>query len=317
MDLVGDGSGKYDQGIISTAIANAAALSPASSGQENGSLLDQQSNHSPPSKTQFTFTCESDSSKNIALQSPTPYPLPQQSRHLTSSLSHGGQGQRDFSTQGTQTSPSMGGVNSSQQTQQQQGSSTSGQGQGTAPSTGKKTRRSAASIYALAARQRRIQQQYANLHHPPDPEDIWICEFCEYEAIFGHPPEALIRQYEIKDRKERRRLAEKRRLLEKAKMKGRKGRKATKNSTKHANATQTGSHRHSDHGSIDPAGPHPGDYLGPDYDDDLIPPPAPVPLHHAASKTSEPPFSGARRSSDGESPPPKEASGGGGTTRNT
>lgn len=49
---------------------------------------------------------------------------------------------------------------------------------------------------------------------------------------------ALIRQYEIKDRKERRRLAEKRRLLEKAKMKGRKGKKATKNAAKNAAAQQ-------------------------------------------------------------------------------
>lgn len=53
--------------------------------------------------------------------------------------------------------------------------------------------------------------------------------------IFGSPPQALIRQYEIKDRQERRRLAEKRRLLEKAKLKGRKGKKGTKNAVKNAN----------------------------------------------------------------------------------
>lgn len=57
---------------------------------------------------------------------------------------------------------------------------------------------------------------------------MWICEFCEYEDLFGRPPEALIRQYEIKDRAERKRQEEKRRLLEKAKMKGRKGKKGTK-----------------------------------------------------------------------------------------
>ena len=43
------------------------------------------------------------------------------------------------------------------------------------------------------------------------------------------PPVALIRQYEIKDRAERKRVAEKRRLLEKAKAKGRKGKKGSKN----------------------------------------------------------------------------------------
>jgi hypothetical protein len=70
-----------------------------------------------------------------------------------------------------------------------------------------------------------LQQEYQNYHHPPQKQDIWICEFCEYETIFGTPPTALIRQYEIKDRKIRKELAERRRLLEKAKMKGRKGKK--------------------------------------------------------------------------------------------
>jgi len=108
------------------------------------------------------------------------------------------------------------------------------------PPQAKKTRpRRPGREYALAARQRRLQQEYNNFHHPPSRDEIWICEFCEYEAIFGHPPEALIRQYEIKDRKERKRLAEKRRLLEKAKMKGRKGKKSGKTNAKNnANAGQ-------------------------------------------------------------------------------
>ncbi|KAH0398145.1 hypothetical protein KCU89_g7544, partial [Aureobasidium melanogenum] len=54
---------------------------------------------------------------------------------------------------------------------------------------------------------------------------MWICEFCEYEDIWGVRPEALIRQYEIKDRKERQKAEERRRLLEKAKQKNRKGKK--------------------------------------------------------------------------------------------
>lgn len=57
---------------------------------------------------------------------------------------------------------------------------------------------------------------------------MWICEFCEYEDIWGEPPLALIRSYEIKDRKVRQEAEEKRRLLEKAKMKGRKGKKGGK-----------------------------------------------------------------------------------------
>lgn len=45
----------------------------------------------------------------------------------------------------------------------------------------------------------------------------WICEFCEYESIFGEAPEALMRQYDIKDRRERRKAADRQRLLEKVK----------------------------------------------------------------------------------------------------
>jgi len=99
----------------------------------------------------------------------------------------------------------------------------------------RKPRRSAAKLYAYAARKRRIEQEYQNLHNPPNP--VWICEFCEYEDIFGSPPEALIRQYEIKDRKDRKRAAEKRRLLEKARMKGRKGKKVSKKAQNNANNT--------------------------------------------------------------------------------
>lgn len=89
----------------------------------------------------------------------------------------------------------------------------------------RKPRRSASKRHALAAKERRSQQEYNNYQHPPKEEDFWVCQFCDYESIFGRPPEALIRQYETKDEKERQRQAEKRRLLEKAKMKGRKGKK--------------------------------------------------------------------------------------------
>lgn len=102
-----------------------------------------------------------------------------------------------------------------------------------------------------------------------------MCEFCEYEAIFGEPPRALIRQYEIKDRKERRRLAEKRRLLEKAKMKGRKGKKATKNASKLAGTQQPTHHNHAP-GQVPMEPPHPDDDLG-EYEDDAPPMPASAP----------------------------------------
>ncbi|KAK3641588.1 hypothetical protein LTR56_011189 [Elasticomyces elasticus] len=138
------------------------------------------------------------------------------------------------STQGTQTTPSLRGgapanhpsrlppppattATGQQQPQQQQQ-------QPPKP----KPRRRPSKEYALAARQRQLQQEYSNFHHRPTKDSMWICEFCEYEDIFGTPPLALIRSYEVKDRKERKAKAERRRLLEKAKMKGRKNKKGSK-----------------------------------------------------------------------------------------
>lgn len=272
-----------DQGIISAAIANAAAL-PATlpKGQQNISLLEQQSSKkSSATKTQFTFTCESDTAKGMAWPAQTT-PLPAVSYQTvspTASAAQATQNHRGFATQGTQTSPNMAGqpnhtgsqpLVANQQNQQQ----------------ARKPRRSAGKQYAVAARQRRIRQDYNNYHHPPSSEDVWICEFCEYESIFGSPPEALVRQYEIKDRRERRRLAEKRRLLEKAKMKGRKGKKGNKNAAKTPNAathsqqpTQKSRYEQKpvDHGATQHQGTQSEEYLADDYDDDPISIPAPLP----------------------------------------
>ncbi|KAK2756580.1 hypothetical protein FQN54_005473 [Arachnomyces sp. PD_36] len=290
-DQAAEPDNKTDQGIISAAIANAAALSSTiPRGQENVSLLDQQPKKASPTKTQFTFTCESDSSKGMAWQTHNPYPIPQ--NRPTHVLTPPSALSQRFATQGTQTSPNM----ASQANQQvQQPPPPQHQQQGGQPNTqGRKSRRPQGNIYALAARQRKIQQQYANLHHPPNVEDIWICEFCEYESIFGHRPEALIRQYEIKDRKERRRLAEKRRLLEKAKMKGRKGKKATKNAAKNAAAQQHPpqqgyDRQHTDHGPMDGHGDPDDDYLGEEYDDDPTPVPAPAPHQQQPAHRHPPP----------------------------
>ena len=174
-------------------------------------------------------------------------------------------------TQGTYANSGMQSANG------QMSQSTASQTMPHVPGQGKKPRRRRGDVYVLAARQRRLQQEYANLHHPPGSEDIWICEFCEYESIFGVPPMALIRQYEIKDRKERKRLAEKRRLLEKAKMKGRKGKKQTKNAARAANGVnqQHLNQQTYDSRPLDQLGGE--DYLDDGYDDDSIPLPAPPP----------------------------------------
>jgi hypothetical protein len=143
-----------------------------------------------------------------------------------------------MSTQGTQTSPKVPATpgQARQGIPPSQFAPNASKENGKQPVPAKKPRRRAGKEYLIAARHRREQQEYQNYHHPPAPEDEWICEFCEYERIFGTPPEALIRQYEIKDRRVQKQEAERRRLLEKAKMKGRKGKKGSKLAAKNVAA---------------------------------------------------------------------------------
>lgn len=172
--------------------------------------------------------------------------------------------------------------------------------------TKKNRRRTAEKEYVAAARQRRQQQEFRNYHHPPAPEDVWICEFCEYERIFGTPPTALIRQYEIKDRRIRKQEAERRRLLEKAKMKGRKGKKGSKVSAKAASAAhdRQGSHQPVQHApSMNQShsqGTQSEEYYEDEYDDEYAqddpPPPSPAApptlrpdiVHHGPMKHAVP-----------------------------
>ncbi|KAF2469282.1 uncharacterized protein BDR25DRAFT_47711 [Lindgomyces ingoldianus] len=272
-------------GIISTAIANAQATPPPA-GSENVSLLQQEASKSSTNKTQFTFTCGSDSANKMVWpgQQNGPYPQPPGS-YPTGATGHPTQPTRAraptrpdapmVSTQGTQTSPN---INGAQHPPSAKNAAPpkNGQPNQQVPAP-RKPRRSASKLYAYAARKRRIQQEYANFHNPPNP--AWICEFCEYEDIFGAPPEALIRQYEIKDRKERKRIAEKRRLLEKARMKGRKGKKASKKAQNNANNAQHsqnapagGYDRRMDEGPLDG---QEEEYYDDEYDD--IPPQASAP----------------------------------------
>lgn len=158
----------------------------------------------PPKQTQFTFVCESPVSASLAFSTPS-----LNVASIARDPSRDGVGyQKAMHTVGTQTSPSMSNnptyPPTSQQTKKKSNSSRT-----------TNSRRD----YALQQQRRRRQEAMGG---GGNHGEIWICEFCEYESIFGEAPEALMRQYEIKDRKERRRLAEKRRLLEKAKQKGKK-----------------------------------------------------------------------------------------------
>lgn len=149
-----------------------------------------------------------------------------------------------------------------------------------APQPAKKPRRPLHKQYALAARNRRTRQEFNNYKNPPKEEDVWICEFCEYESIFHEPPKALIRQYEAKDRLERKRLAEKQRLLEKAKMKGRKGKKGNKKNVNAATHAQQPAQKPRydqqpmDQIPVQHQRTQSEEYILDDYDDDPIPMPA-------------------------------------------
>lgn len=175
--------------------------------------MQQASKSVTPQTSQFTFSMDSESGK--ALYGAQGIPPPARP------VNHANYPQQaDHHQQQPLPPPAAGNANPQQQPKQP------------------RPRKPISRLYQLAARQRRLNQEYTNFHHPPEPKEVWICEFCEYEAIFGTEPAALVRQYEEKDRRERKRLAEKRRLLEKAKMKGRKNRKGSKKKNKNANQQQ-------------------------------------------------------------------------------
>ncbi|KAJ6786778.1 hypothetical protein PWT90_03119 [Aphanocladium album] len=198
-------------GIISNAIANAGHLTL--SGQENagGSLLYQpDTEKAAPKAAQFTFTCGS----QVAGSASWPDASPSLSAAAEYSRLEQAVREKDMPTDAAVhgKTTSEGGVKSR-----------------------KNSRRQLERNLRLAARDRRQAAVAAYYDNPPRPQDIWICEFCEYEGIFGSPPKALIREYEMKDRRLRQEEADRRRLLEKAKAKSRKARKGSKS----AKATQS------------------------------------------------------------------------------
>ncbi|KAI0138195.1 hypothetical protein F4776DRAFT_81997 [Hypoxylon sp. NC0597] len=253
-----------NSGIISSAIASAEKLQ-VPQGQENISLLHQETSakSSPTSSAQFTFTFDSQNPVSWPGSDPAPSNMGP-SHHLNRSThsadyrdQYNGTSARGPVQNGS--APPLAGSGGMQPGINAVGSEA---GKPQANAAPKKSKRRGNSLLQ-AAKQRRRETEYQNYLHPPAPEDIWICEFCEYERIFGHPPEALIRQYEIKDRRRRREEAERRRLLEKAKMKSRKGKKASKTPAKNNSTT---SDRHTTSSSGQQAPPPPP--LPDDHDED-------------------------------------------------
>ncbi|KAJ4140042.1 hypothetical protein NW768_001394 [Fusarium equiseti] len=210
---------KQEGGIISNAIANAEKLHPL--GQENVSLLLQHSaaTKSAPASTQFTFTCDSQVPGNN-IQWP---------------------GHASKHNMPTQAGP---GYLPPGSVIHHDGSSIAAS-RGSGSSRQDSKRRLERSL-ERAARRRRQAATEARRANPESASNGWICEFCEYESIFGEPPRALVRTYEIKDRKRRQEEADRKRLLEKAKAKSRKGRKGGKASSKD-HATQLPPQDQGDH----------------------------------------------------------------------
>ncbi|KAL6853298.1 hypothetical protein J3F83DRAFT_764707 [Trichoderma novae-zelandiae] len=197
-------------GIISNAIATAGKV--PLQGQENGSLLQPRvttGDREMPASSQFTFTCESQSPG--AVQWPGHGTPSQALQHLPA---------------GAPPSPGL-----------PQGSSSKPVGRLPASST-RKTRSRLERELVIAARTRRRIATENYYHNVLNSTEIWICEFCEYERIFGEPPRTLIRDYEIKDRRHRQEEADRKRLLEKAKAKSRKGKKSSKAATKGGHASE-------------------------------------------------------------------------------
>lgn len=106
----------------------------------------------------------------------------------------------------------------------------------------KSSHRSIVNQYTAAAKARRRETLLANRRKPPKREDIWICEFCEYEAIFGSPPEALVRQYEIKDRKQRQLEQQRKAQLERMKKGKHRSKKNSKLPAKSSHGAQDAHH---------------------------------------------------------------------------
>ncbi|KAI1766310.1 hypothetical protein GGR53DRAFT_219800 [Hypoxylon sp. FL1150] len=252
-----------NSGIISSAIASAEKLS-VSQGQENRSLLHQEATvkPTPNSSAQFTFTFDS--------QNPVSWPGsdPAPSNMTPSNYMHQPALSADYRDQWNGTGAGRGtqGQNSSMPPLMAPGgiqpgshSNTTADSKGASQSTAppKKSKRRGNPLLK-AAKDRRKDTAAQNAKDPPALEDVWICEFCEYERIFGRAPEALIRQYEIKDRRRRREEAERRRLLEKAKSKSRKGKKANKapakNNTPNHQSASSATHQ------APPPPPHPNDH---------------------------------------------------------
>lgn len=218
-------------GIISDAIANAERLS--SREQNNVSLLlrNTSTNKNMPASAQFTFTCESRApGATIKWPGKLPTPTAVLHQHTTQLLPC-------HRLKSNSSSPIVSGNTPTTHAVSRSHTRSSKAGSGQSSNLKGNPRQRLQRQLNLAARNRRHVASEKLYSHTPKANDIWMCEFCEYERIFGEPPRALIREYEIKDRRHRQEEADRKRLLEKAKSKSRKGKKHAKINAKDGQAS--------------------------------------------------------------------------------
>jgi len=98
-------------------------------------------------------------------------------------------------------------------------------------------------------------------------EEDWVCLFCEYEDLFGVRPKTLIRQYEMKELKQRRKDEERQKHLAKARAKSRKGKRNGKTAAKGGHNDSQQAHDYHQDVGLHPYDGQPG-YHDPAADDD-------------------------------------------------
>ncbi|KAM7186488.1 hypothetical protein V8F20_011364 [Naviculisporaceae sp. PSN 640] len=269
-------------GIISDAIALAEKLREPQ-GQENISFFQQHlSNKRGPTSAQFTFECTSKVPGSFAWPGADRRMLPPpghkfgSDRHSGDNWGHGPQAQP------TGQAPAM--------PTHAESASKEASSQGRVPSpasASKPTRRSLSRELDAQAKARRRETEAKNRRNPPKSEDFWECEFCEYERIFGEPPALLIRQYELKERKQRQLEQRRKAQLERLKKGKHKGKKSSKLPTKNNDAVHDAHPAADSHGGAMSSHHSPGtqsdefyedeEEYGPDEEYPDIPPLEPLP----------------------------------------
>ena len=280
--------------IIADAIANA-EKPPHTEGQENQSLLQQQAKQQPVS-SQFTFTCDSQ------VPGSTAWPGRDEMGGMTSGLDGASSHTRRPNATGD-------GVPSAADGAPTNTRRADAHHVPPAPSQKKKPVNIDRELREQAATRKR-SQRLQNRVNPPKPEDIWVCDFCLYEEIYGAPPRHLIRSFEMKERKQRLQEEALRRKMEKMKKDARKGKKVGRVAAAHDHAQERSApaHNHHVHDNYE-SDVEEDEYEVDDYEDDaMYSPDEPPPLERVPD-ARQPPIAASPH------PPPLAAGVGGGGRR--